>query len=499
MPGARVSVGESIAGQIGVALGIAAAATLVALVLRPFLAATNLAMIYLLGVVATALRCSRGVSIGASFLNVAAFDFFCVPPYLTMRVSHPDYVFTFLGMLVVALVISAQTARIRGNAKAALEREARTQMVYEISRRLAREERVVDVARAAAEFAEETLPAQITIFLPVDREISFQRRSSERLPVPRSEQPLAQWAYDKSARAGLGSTNPGGSAAMYLPLKGARDVVGVLCAVPSSGKALQGETIRVLEVVASQAAIAIERTQSQHAAEDARVQMRNEEMRSSLLSAVSHDLRTPLASITGSASALRSQGDKLAPETRQELLDSIADEADRLGRLVTNLLDMTRLESGVELIRDAYPLEEIVGAALQRMERHLVGREVTADIPEDLPLVYVDEVLVGQLVINLLENASKYTPPGAAIELAAESEGEFVILDVMDRGPGFPHADQQRIFEKFYRAKSEGVRGMGLGLAICRAIAEAHRGSIEALNRTGGGAIFRVRLPAATQ
>jgi two-component system sensor histidine kinase KdpD len=166
---------------------------------------------------------------------------------------------------------------------------------------------------------------------------------------------------------------------------------------------------------------------------------------------------------------------------------------------VTNLLDMTRLESGVELIRDAYPLEEIVGSALQRMERHLVGREVTAVIPEALPLVYVDDVLVGQLVINLLENATKYTPPGAAIDITAEAEGDFVILNVMDRGPGFPHADQQRIFEKFYRAKSEGVRGMGLGLAICRAIAEAHRGSIEALNRTGGGAVFRVRLPAAAQ
>jgi two-component system, OmpR family, sensor histidine kinase KdpD len=487
------------ASQIGVALAVAAAATLVALALRPYLAATNLAMIYLLGVVAIALRCSRAVSIAASFLNVAAFDFFCVPPYLTMRVSHPDYVFTFLGMLVVALVISAQTARIRTHAESALQREARAQTLYELSRRLSRENRVVEVARAAAEFAEEVLPAQVAVFLPSGGEISFQRRSSERLPVPRSEQPLAQWAYDKVARAGLGAQNSGGSSAMYLPLRGARDVVGVLCAVPSGGKALQGETLRLLEVVASQAATAIERTQSQHAAEDARVQMRNEEIRSSLLSAVSHDLRTPLASITGAASALRSQGDKLAPETRQELLDSIADEADRLGRLVTNLLDMTRLESGVELIRDAYPLEEIIGSALQRMERHLVGREVTANIPEALPLVYVDEVLVGQLVINLLENASKYTPEGAAIDITAEADGDFVTLDVMDRGPGFPHADQQRIFEKFYRAESEGVRGMGLGLAICRAIAEAHRGSIEALNRTGGGAVFRVRLPAATQ
>jgi two-component system sensor histidine kinase KdpD len=275
VPGARASSGESLVAQIGVAFVLATAATLVALALRPFLAATNLAMIYLLGVVATALRCSRAVSIVASFLNVAAFDFFCVPPYLTLRVSHPDYVFTFLGMLVVALVISAQTARIRTHAQSALQREARAQMLYELSRRLSRENRVVEVARAAAEFAEEMLPAQIVVFLPSGREISFQRRSSERLPVPRSEQSLAQWAYDKVARAGLGAPNSGGSSAMYLPLKGARDVVGVLCAVPSNGKALQGEKLRLLEVIASQAATAIERTQSQHAAEDARVQMKN--------------------------------------------------------------------------------------------------------------------------------------------------------------------------------------------------------------------------------
>src|SRR5207302_2025652 len=223
-----------------------------------------------------------------------------------------------------------------------------------------------------------------------------------------------------------------------------------------------------MEIFAGQTALAMERTRSQNAAETARFQMKTEQMRSSLLSAVSHDLRTPLASITGAASTLRSQSDKLLPETRQELVDSISDEAERLGRLVSNLLDMTRLESGVELRRDLYPLEEIVGAALQRMERQLSERQVVTQLPDSLPLVSVDDVLLGQLLVNLLENAAKYTPEGTPIEVAAESSGDAITLEVRDRGPGFAPHETQRIFEKFYRGRSDGARGAGLGLAICR-------------------------------
>jgi two-component system sensor histidine kinase KdpD len=217
------------------------------------------------------------------------------------------------------------------------------------------------------------------------------------------------------------------------------------------------------------------------------------------LSAVSHDLRTPLASITGAATTLRSQGDKLSAETRHELLDSIADEADRLGRLVANLLDITRLEAGVELRRDGYPLEEIVGSVLQRMERQLRHRPIETTLPENLPMLYVDDVLIGQLLVNLLENADKYTPADTPVEIAAAVDGDAVVLDVLDRGPGFAEGDEQRIFEKFYRRRMNGARGAGLGLPICRAIVEAHRGSIEAFNRSGGGAVFRIRLPLARQ
>ena len=490
--------GKKFLSQIGVAMVIVALATVAALALRPHVAATNLAMLYLLGVVATALRCGSRISIVASFVSVAAFDFFCVPPYLTLRISDYEYLITFAGMLVVALVISTQTLRIRTQTAAALGREARTQTLYRLAGRLAGQNQIFDMARAAAEFAEEVFASKVVIFFPSDEKISFCRRSSDWLPVPRAEEAVAQAAFERAERTGLGTRFFKDASALYVPLKGAREVVGVLAALPNTRAGFDEEHAQLLELFADQTALAIERTSSQHAAEEARVRMQTEEMRSSLLSAVSHDLRTPLASITGAASTLRAQGERLSLETRCELLDSIADEAERLGRLVANLLDITRLESGVELRRDGYPVEEIVGSVLQRMERQLRNRPVETRLPENLPLIYVDDVLMGQLLVNLLENANKYTPESTPIEMTAETDGDAVVLEIRDRGPGFAEGDERRIFEKFYRRSVTGVRGVGLGLPICRAIVEAHRGTIEAFNRTGGGAVFRIRLPLAS-
>jgi two-component system sensor histidine kinase KdpD len=479
------------------ALLIVVSVTAGSVLLRPYVAATNLAMHFLLGVVAIALRCTRRISVMASFVNVGAFDFFCVPPYLTFRVEHFDYLITLFGTLVVALVISTQTAKIRSQAVAAYDREERTQILYRLSGRLTGHNRVFDVARAAAEFVEEVFPATAVIFLPADGKISFSRRSTEYLKLPRSEEQLAQRSFDCAELVGRGTQERPEAAALYVPLRGASQIVGVLAVAPSAASRLDREGRQMIELVANQTALSIERTTSQHAAEDARVRMQAEEMRSSLLSAVSHDLRTPLASITGAASTLRSQHEKLTPGVRNELLESIADEAERLGRLVANLIDITRLESGIELRRDGYPLEEIVGSVLQRLERQLRDRKIETHLPEDLPLVYVDDVLAGQLLMNLLENAHKYTPADALVELFAAADDAMVTIEVRDRGPGFEEGDERRIFEKFFRRNIKGVRGVGLGLAICRAIVEAHRGTIEAFNRAGGGAVFRVRLPVA--
>jgi two-component system sensor histidine kinase KdpD len=478
-----------------------AVATVASVLLRDTLAPTNLAMIYLGGVVAVAMRCSRWMSVTSSFLSVAAFDFFCVPPYLTFAVSDYQYVFTFAGMLVVALVISTQTARLKEHAAHAAVREARTEALYRLSSKLAGETRVFEAARAAATLAEDVFGARVVIFLPEDGKLSFRRRTSDLLPVPPSEESIAQWVFDHGHKAGLRTDAHSDAAALYIPLRGARETFGVLAVLPdvvsnAENRIFAPEQQQLLEVFASQTAVAIERTLSQRAEEETRVHMQTEQMRSSLLSAMSHDLRTPLASITGAASTLRSQNDRLPLETKQELLESISDEAERLSRLVGNLLDMTRLESGgVELRRDLYPLEEIVGTVLQRMEPQLEGRAVTTELAENLPMVFVDDVLLGQVLWNLLENAAKYTPPGAPLELAAFESGGAILIEVRDRGPGIAPGEEERIFEKFYRGKSDNVRGAGLGLPICRAIVQAHRGTIQALARDGGGTTFRISLP----
>jgi two-component system, OmpR family, sensor histidine kinase KdpD len=480
------------------AAAIVAVATVLAILLRDTLAPTNLAMIYLGGVVAIATHCSRRVSVTASFLSVAAFDFFCVPPYLTFAVSDYQYVVTFAGMLAVALVISTQTARLREHVVQAAGREARTEALYRLSRGLAGESSIFEAARAAAMLAEQVFGTRAVMFLPEDDgRLSFRRRTSDPLPVPPSEESIAQWVFEHGHKAGLRTDTLPGATALYLPLRGARETFGVLAVLPdSAGRIFAPEQQHLLEVFASQTALAIERTVSQRAAEETRFHMQTEQMRSSLLSAVSHDLRTPLASITGAASTLRAQGDRLPLETKQELLESISDEADRMGRLVSNLLDMTRFESGgVELRRDFYPLEEIVGTVLQRMERQLEGRAVLTELSENLPMVFVDDVLFGQVLWNLLENSAKYTAPGSPLDLVAFENDGAVTVEVRDRGPGVPPGEEERIFEKFYRGQSTGARGAGLGLPICRAIVQAHRGTIQALARTGGGAIFRIRLP----
>ena len=359
-----------------------------------------------------------------------------------------------------------------------------------MSRRLTEQSKDADVVRIAAQCAEETFGGTFVIIPKEKRKTDPDSRGSL------SDQPLAQWVFDHGEKAGRGTERFAEAPALYVPLKGAGEIVGVMGVLPPRGELPSSEQMQFLEVFANQTALAIERIESQRAAELAQLQVQAEKMRSSLLSAVSHDLRTPLASITGAASTLRLQRDRLEPETRDELLDGIADEAERLSRLVSNLLDMTRLEAGPELRRDLYPIEEIVGTALHRFERQLEHRDVTTQMPETLPMVYADDVLLGQVFVNLLENAIKYSPEGTPIEVSAQATENAVTLEVRDRGSGIAPGEEQEIFEKFHRGKLNDTRGAGLGLAICRAIVEAHRGTIAAYNRTGGGAVFRICLPS---
>ncbi len=299
----------------------------------------------------------------------------------------------------------------------------------------------------------------------------------------------------------IGTDTLPGASALYLPLMGSSGAIGVVAVRPKdTALLLDPERLHLLESLVNQVALAIERTRLSDEAQQAHVQAETERMRNAILSSVSHDLRTPLATITGAASSLAVEQGELDPIARRELAQSIHREADRLDRLLKNLLDMMRLEAGaVQLKKEWHSVDEVAGAALARFDGRLHDHDVNTSFPADLPLVLVDGVLLEQVVINLIENAVKHTPSGSAIDLSASANDREVIVEVADRGPGIHAGEESRIFDKFYRAKPAREGGVGLGLTICRGIVEAHGGRIWAENRSGGGAVFRFSIPLPDQ
>jgi two-component system sensor histidine kinase KdpD len=477
---------------------VVAACSALAWGFSPYLAQANLVMLYLLGVVVVATRLGRGPSILASILSVVTFNFLFVPPYLSFSLSNTQYIMTFGVMLLIALQISRLTGRIRQQAEVARQRAWRTEVLYAMSREFATTRLVENLTKVAIRHIHEVFDSEVEVLLP---------DGTSRL-VPQTGQPgsftfnerekgVAQWAFEHNEAAGLGTETLPGAGALYLPLVGSQGTVGVLAVRPAKTRSLLSpEQRHLLETFAGQFALAIERARLAQEAQQALVQAETERMRNAILSSVSHDLRTPLATITGAASSLLEGQNALGSLSRQELIRAIYNEANRLDMQVRNLLDMTRLEAGaVQLQKEWHPLEEVAGAALTRLEGRLQGHPVRTDFPSDLPLVLIDGVLIEQVLINLLENAIKYTPPGTPIDLSASVVDKAILFEVADRGPGLPAGEEQRIFDKFYRARPTPEGGVGLGLSICRGIVEAHGGRIWAENRPGGGAVFRFTLP----
>jgi two-component system sensor histidine kinase KdpD len=471
--------------------------TLLAALLAERLALANLIMVYLVGVLVVALRAGRGAAALSSVLSVAAFDFFFVPPRYTFAVGDTQYVLTFAVMLAVALVISGLAARVRDQAEAARARERRTAALYAVSQACASAGETYEVVRVAARRLAEVFEGQVAIFLPhEDGKLRVAFPGDAAFAGDPKELSVAQWCLDRAQPAGLGTATLPGSVALYLPLLISRGAVGVIGISPGGGP-LDSERLHLLEAFANQIALAVERTNLAAEAQAALLQAETERTRSSLLASVSHDLRTPLAAIAGSSSTLLQGSEALPVETRRELVQSINDEAERLNRIIGNLLDMTRLEAGaITVHKEWQPVEEVIGAALGQLERRLSGREVRTRIPDSLPLVPLDTMLVGQALVNLLDNALKYTPAASPIEVSARIEGDSVIIEVGDRGAGLAAGEEQRVFDKFYRrASANGQPGAGLGLAIAKAVAAAHGGQISAANRPGGGAVFSLALP----
>lgn len=457
----------------------------------------DLEMLFLLTVMVTAVWFGRGPSALAAALSVACYDFFFVPPYHTFSVHDRHYVLTFGMMFGVGFALSELAARLRRQELEARSREARTTVLYALTRELSSTHEPSQIAAVAARHAAEVFEAKAVVLdLASDGSLHVLGAAPEKAILDANDLGVAKWSIEHDELAGLGTDTLPGSPALCVPLRAGPTRLGVLALLPSTKQALRAEQRAFLDVLSRQVATALERVRLSEDAKQAALRAKTEETRSSLLSAVSHDLRTPLASITGAATSLRDDPD-LPPATRDDLVESIVDQAERMERLVANLLDMTRLEAGgIQLKRDWVPLEELIGSALTRMEARLAKRKVGVNIASEVPLVLVDPVLFEQVFVNLLENAEKYTTPGSPIEIVVRYADSSVNLEVRDHGPGLPAGSEARVFEKFYRGPHSGTAGVGLGLPICRGIVEAHGGTIWAESRPGEGTTFRIALPS---
>ncbi|MEM5372836.1 DUF4118 domain-containing protein [Paraburkholderia azotifigens] len=492
------------------AVAICAGVTLIASQLIDRIDLANLVMLYLLGVIFTAMKLGRGPGVMLSFLSVAAFDFFFVPPRMSLSVSDTQYLLTFLGMLLTSLVIGHLTSSLRREASVARRREQRTGAMYAMARELAAALTTEQIVGIGSRHVSEVFRARVAMLLPDSADQVKQKiddpDTNIMLDGASLDADVGQWVYDQQKPAGHGTDTLPAAKALYLPLRAPMRTRGVLAVEMQDARELDvPEQQRMLDAFAAQIALALERVHYVDIARDALVSMESERLRNSLLSAISHDLRTPLTAIVGFSSMLAAQRDAQS-EAQGELVDAIHEEALRMTGIVTNLLDMARLQAGsLKLNRQWSLLEETVGSALRDCRRTLARHPVKVALPADLPLLQLDAVLMERLFANLFENAAKYVPPDTPLTIGAqcidENGAPFVRVTVDDTGPGLPAGMEARIFEKFTRGEKESAKpGIGLGLAICRAIAEAHGGKIGAANRIAGdgrveGARFWFTLP----
>jgi two-component system sensor histidine kinase KdpD len=467
--------------------------TLLATPALPYLDPANIVMVFLLTVVLVAMKLGRGPAVLAAFLSVAMFDYFFVPPRFTLAVSDAQYLVTFFVMLAVGLIIGHLTADLRFQARVGNRREERLRSLYEMARDLSSvllPEQIVEISR---KYIEGSFGVRAALLLTNERD-KLQPPEFSGLSVDLG---VAQWAFDHSQPAGFGTSTLPGNPLFYLPLRAPMRMRGVLAIEPSDARwLLIPEQRRQLDGFAALIATALERVHYIEVAQDSLVKIESERLRNSVLSILSHDLRTPLTVLVGTADSLSRSKPPLG-EAQLELATTIRDEAYRMNALVDNLLHMARLQAGeVKLNRCWQPLEEVIGSAIKAREQLLSNHAVTVSLPPDLPALEFDSVLVERVFCNLLENAAKYTSPGSTIEIGAHIEGAEAHISVTDNGPGLAPGSEEAIFEKFTRGERESTTlGVGLGLAICRAIVQAHKGRIWAENVPSGGARFTFTLP----
>jgi two-component system, OmpR family, sensor histidine kinase KdpD len=469
-------------------------------ILESFLAFPNLSMVFLIAVLFSAVTWGLGPSILASILSLLVYNFFFVSPIFTFTVANPQDILALVVFLITAVLTSNLAARVRYQADAAKHREARTAALYALSRQIAGAAGLSDVLRAIVTQVAQILGAKVVVLLSETDQLVLKAGHPVDMQLTAAERAAATWAWQHNQPAGRGTDTLPGGEWFYLPLGTAQGTVGVLgLQFETPEVVISPDQRRLLDALAGQAAVAIERTRLVREMMRARLLTETERLRDALLSTISHDLRTPLVSIIGAVSSLLTYGVTYDEGARRELLLTIQEEAERLNRFVGNLLYMMRLESGaIELRREWVEIGDVIGTALSRLSRALGQHQLVVEVDPDLPMLRLDFVLVEHVLVNLLENAAKYSAPQTTIRVRARREGQSLAFEVADEGIGIPAGERERIFDKFYRVQ-RGDRqgaGTGLGLSICRGIVEAHGGQITATSPAHSqGSVFTVTFP----
>lgn len=476
---------------------LVAGTTLVCESLRLHFLPINLLMIYLLTIVLVALKLGLKPAIIAVTLSGFIYNYLYVPPRFVFNFFDKEYLATFFGLFVTGAVISSLVTKVSERAEALHVREAETSCLYHLSRELAVAGDTESILRSVVDSIEESINTSIALLLPGGKPLEMVA-SSKGLALSNQEIDIALWAFQNNRAAGYGTDTHNTGERIYFPLRTLSKTVGVLIINFEEDSSFTYDQIfRLAEAFAAQTAMALERVNLSNLAEQAHILRSRQNLERALLNSVSHDLRSPLATITGVLSSILDNGANLSEHVRRELLENAREEATRLNRFVGNLLEITRLEARATILKmEPCDIQDLIGCALAAIDRKLKSRPVHVSLASGLPMVNMDMALMNQVLINLLDNALKYSPPQNTVEILAHHNNEYLTLQVADSGPGVPEGELKKIFEKFYRIPvPESVKGTGLGLSICKGIVEAHRGDIWAENLPGGGFMVTVDIP----
>jgi two-component system sensor histidine kinase KdpD len=472
-------------------------ATIIGKLIHSSLEPVNLVMVYLVCTVVAAVFLGRGPALLTSFLGVLAFDFFLVPPFYTFAVADTQYFITFIGLLLVSIVVSSLTARLHEQAEAAIQREAHTFSLYTLGRDLTSATDLHQVADIVISHISQVFGRDAVIFLPENGILKIFATTKDYSP-DMDDMAVATWSFEHDQPAGLGTDTLPAASLRCQPLKTARGQIGVIGIHPKEeGKILSPDQRQTFNAFANQAALAVERAILAEQAQQAELLQATEKLQTALLNSISHDLRTPLVSITGALSSLREETLNINLEDRNSLLETAYSEAERLNRFVGNLLNMTRLEANAIYLRlEPCDIQDAIGAALDQLEERIGKKPIVVNVLEGIPLVSLDFTLFGQALLNVIDNAVKFSPNDTQIEIEVRQTDIEIFIQIGDRGIGIPEEDLERVFDKFYRvSRPESVTGTGLGLAISKGIIEIHGGRINASNRPGGGTLITITLP----